>query len=176
MEAEKSPATKRWAIFWTAVVSCVLVLLIGAILFPVFAQAKTSGPNPRLSRVKQAGLALLMYADENDQRFPPDLSNPEVLNHACTLYMHGRSVLYPASPEDGGAQANGLLSAQLVKDITNSSATILSFYSRPYKGLGVVCYADGHGRTVVSFEAMLEQLTVEPFAARSLTQKERTGG
>lgn len=46
--------------------------LLGAILFPVFAQARMKGQQTRcLSNVKQIGIATVMYANDFDDRLPP---------------------------------------------------------------------------------------------------------
>jgi prepilin-type N-terminal cleavage/methylation domain-containing protein/prepilin-type processing-associated H-X9-DG protein len=48
-----------------------IIAILAAILFPVFAQAKTAAKKTSsLSNVKQQGLAVLMYANDADDTFP----------------------------------------------------------------------------------------------------------
>lgn len=48
-----------------------IIAILAAILFPVFARARARAmQNTCLSNVKQITLGLMMYASDNDQRFP----------------------------------------------------------------------------------------------------------
>src|SRR2546423_11341691 len=48
-----------------------IIAILAAILFPVFAQARKSARSTSwLSNVKQVGLAVLMYSQDYDERFP----------------------------------------------------------------------------------------------------------
>src|SRR5436189_3665924 len=48
-----------------------IIAILAAILFPVFAQAREKARQAScLSNVKQLGLALAMYAQDNDEMFP----------------------------------------------------------------------------------------------------------
>jgi prepilin-type N-terminal cleavage/methylation domain-containing protein/prepilin-type processing-associated H-X9-DG protein len=52
-----------------------IIAILAAILFPVFAQAKAAAKAAAsLSNVKQEGLAVIMYAGDNDDRAPKDTS------------------------------------------------------------------------------------------------------
>lgn len=156
MNAEDSPAAIPWPRFWAAVVSCVVLLFIAAVLFPVFAQPRMGGgPNRRLEGVKQLTVALLIYADENGDRLPPDLSNPGPLLHVSYQYR-------PSGPDDGQVLANGLLSGKGLDEIPAPAETVLAYYSRPWNGHGLAGYVDGHARVVKSFDDLLQQLTVDP--------------
>src|SRR5689334_22760555 len=49
----------------------VIISILAAILFPVFATARESARSTScLSNIKQIGLAVLMYAQDYDERFP----------------------------------------------------------------------------------------------------------
>jgi prepilin-type N-terminal cleavage/methylation domain-containing protein/prepilin-type processing-associated H-X9-DG protein len=48
-----------------------IIAILAAILFPVFARARAKARQSScLSNVKQIGLALMMYAQDNDERYP----------------------------------------------------------------------------------------------------------
>lgn len=48
-----------------------IIAILAAILFPVFAQAKVAGKRTAcLSNMRQIGVALVMYADDNSDAFP----------------------------------------------------------------------------------------------------------
>ncbi len=50
-----------------------IIAILAAILFPVFARAREKARQTScLSNQKQIGLAVLMYAQDYDERFPPD--------------------------------------------------------------------------------------------------------
>jgi prepilin-type N-terminal cleavage/methylation domain-containing protein/prepilin-type processing-associated H-X9-DG protein len=50
-----------------------IIAILAAILFPVFAQARESARQTScLSNMKQIGLAMTMYAQDYDERFPPE--------------------------------------------------------------------------------------------------------
>jgi len=50
-----------------------IIAILAAILFPVFAQARESARQTScLSNMKQMGLAMTMYAQDYDERFPPE--------------------------------------------------------------------------------------------------------
>jgi prepilin-type N-terminal cleavage/methylation domain-containing protein len=49
-----------------------VIAILAAIIFPVFAKARAKARQTScLSNIKQLGLATLMYADDNDNTFPP---------------------------------------------------------------------------------------------------------
>jgi prepilin-type N-terminal cleavage/methylation domain-containing protein/prepilin-type processing-associated H-X9-DG protein len=57
-----------------------IIAILAAILFPVFAQAKSSAKNTQdLSNVRQVGLAALMYSNDNDDRYVPTGAAPYVV-------------------------------------------------------------------------------------------------
>lgn len=57
---------------WQGVLGILCVAVIAAILFPLFAQTKTSGPSPCLSNLKRIGIANLIYRTEHDELGPPE--------------------------------------------------------------------------------------------------------
>src|SRR5437764_6385897 len=77
-----------------------IIAILAAVLFPVFAQAREKARQTAcLSNGKQLGLALNMYVQDYDERFPPaDYGNP-VTSPPYTQYAwfsgNGGAVFYP---------------------------------------------------------------------------------
>jgi len=66
--------TKKGFTLIELLVVIAIIAILAAILFPVFAQARTKARTAAcLANLKQLQLAMLMYADDNDETFPPVL-------------------------------------------------------------------------------------------------------
>ncbi|BDI31877.1 hypothetical protein CCAX7_39280 [Capsulimonas corticalis] len=101
---------KRVAGMTIGEVAIVLVILavMAAILFPVFAKAgEYSGPGP-YSNPKQIGLAMLQYAEDNEQMLPPRQSysgpNHELVSWRSMIYPYLRSNNVYESRENAAAK------------------------------------------------------------------------
>ncbi|HET6385633.1 MAG TPA: DUF1559 domain-containing protein [Armatimonadota bacterium] len=54
-----------------------IIAILAAILLPVFAQAREAARRTQcISNVRQMGMAVMMYVQDNDERFPPRFPNP----------------------------------------------------------------------------------------------------
>lgn len=78
------PSAKKGIPAWVWIVIafalCGPCMILAAILFPVFSQARLSGKRTQsLSHIKQIGVATAMYSAENDDRFPPAKTWEDVL-------------------------------------------------------------------------------------------------
>ncbi len=77
-----------------------IIAILAAILFPVFARAREKArANTCLSNVKQITLGILMYVNDNDERFPPSAPyngtpNPTV-SPAGGGWMTWKGLVYP---------------------------------------------------------------------------------
>jgi len=70
----RQPATRRFAGFTLIelLVVIAIIAILAAILFPVFAQARERARGTAcLSNMKQVGLGLMQYVQDNDERLPP---------------------------------------------------------------------------------------------------------
>jgi prepilin-type N-terminal cleavage/methylation domain-containing protein/prepilin-type processing-associated H-X9-DG protein len=65
-----------------------IIAILAAILFPVFAQAREKARQTScLSNLKQMGLAVLMYVQDNDEMYPPNsVSAPSGFTFSNTYY------------------------------------------------------------------------------------------
>ena len=96
----------------------VLIMVLAALLFPVFAQARDKAREITcISNLKQIGLATMMYSQDYDERFPPgdwmDSVKPYVKNEQI---FHCPSVTKNLdSPSFGYAYNSHLIKASLSK-------------------------------------------------------------
>ena len=139
-----------------------IVLMGGAVMFPVFSQARNKGKEVAcLSHAKQIGLALRMYADDNDDKFPLK----ENWQSALKVYVTNNEVFTCPSakvPENSYAM-RGERSGASVAKLPDPSNTIFAFdselpKSHAYGGFEAVSYrhddranfifSDGHAKPV----------------------------
>ena len=148
---------------------CLLVavpLLIFAIVWPVFQSAgPISRRSPCINNLKQLGLGLLMYSNDENDRFPPR----DLWADAIVPYTKNPDLFYdPAlrKEEEKGPYAyafNGALSLaktppkpETVPMVYDSVVPLRNasdlFKSLPYpgrhKGRDNVAYADGHAKSI----------------------------
>ncbi len=78
-----------------------IIAILAAILFPVFARAREKARQAScLSNVKQVGLAVLMYVQDYDERFPPERDGIDALPWfrtgavVFTLYANYQPLVY----------------------------------------------------------------------------------
>ena len=88
---------KIWRAMGSPVAGVIAVVVIGLVLFPIFSQSKTSGPNPCISCLKQSGLGVILYSADYDNNLPKsrwmDLALPYVKTTAvyhCNLVEKGQ--------------------------------------------------------------------------------------
>lgn len=83
-----------------------IVAILAAILFPVFAQAKIAAKKTAdLSNLKQIGLALMLYATDNDDRIPMvKMMGAHPITWVDELQVYSKSRLLNRSPLDDSAE------------------------------------------------------------------------
>src|SRR5256712_9936832 len=75
---ETVPMPKRGFTLVELLVVIAIIAILAAILFPVFAHAREKARQTScLSNLKQLGAAMLMYAQDYDERFCPVLARPD---------------------------------------------------------------------------------------------------
>lgn len=103
-----SGARKGFTLIELLVVIAIIAIL-AAILFPVFAQAREKArATSCLSNAKQLGLAVLMYAQDNDETYPMGCDNNWwALNWATTTQPYIKNINILRCPSDSkGRQAD----------------------------------------------------------------------
>ena len=145
------------------VVVCLLIVaIVAAILFPVFAQSKDNHRDSCLSNVKQMATGLLMYVDDFDDRLP----NRDRWMDAEYAYTKNEGLYHcPLAKTPYGYALNSLLDGakvgrfhdpQAIPAIYDSVNPIRSasdpVASLPvpgrHRGLNSIAYLDGHARRV----------------------------
>src|SRR2546430_775811 len=136
-----------------------VIAILAAILFPVFAQVREKGRQTACaSNLKQLAAALAMYAQDNDETMPADVSAPPInggddadVPYDRQLVPYVKSDLVYACPSDGAPRAAAFLwdGSYRVRQtkrsyaITNKLLTAegLGRGEKPDKNVGVVAAA-----------------------------------
>lgn len=137
-EPQAIPPKKSNTVLWVVLILgvgglCFLIIVMAAILFPVFSQARLSAQRTAcLSKVKMQSTALLMYAAENDDHFPPAKSWMD----KTADYASGDSAFQcPIVVKDSGEGAFGFgfneaLSGLATTKIKDEERTVAVFESK----------------------------------------------
>ncbi len=105
------------------------IAILMALLMPALSSARTQARTVLLkSYAKQICLAMVMYCDENDGRFPPVENWPDVLKP----YIGNEKILTsPFAPEAGRAWVmNQHLDGRKISDIKQPAGTVFIFEAR----------------------------------------------
>lgn len=94
---------------------CVVILVLGALLFPVFSQARLGAKKSQsLSEAKTISLGLLMYASDHDDAMPALFETTNDLQNAIAGYVDTKAIDFKSeNPEESWYIPN--LYAQQVK-------------------------------------------------------------
>lgn len=113
-----------------------IIAILAAILFPVFSQAKIAAKKTvDLSNMKQISLALMMYADDNEDQLPPcreDLLNKGQATWVDAIQPYSKSVLLRKSPFDNAPAWDDPVTPRLTSYGLNA---YFDFQHPPYYGL-----------------------------------------
>jgi prepilin-type N-terminal cleavage/methylation domain-containing protein/prepilin-type processing-associated H-X9-DG protein len=95
-----------------------IISILAAILFPVFAQAREKARQTAcLSNERQLGLGVMMYADDNDEMFPPTENDSGILwPDLINAYVKNSQVRVCPSDETGATNSYGLNEMLFVDD------------------------------------------------------------
>jgi prepilin-type processing-associated H-X9-DG protein len=157
-----------WVLIGCAGVPFLLIPLLAAILFPVFAQARAKAQAVScLSNLKQQSLGTLMYSQDYDEKLPPTKDWMTKLEP----YLKNEKVFHCPSAKSSGPEKaygyafNSTISTVSVKKITTPEATAMLFDSNlegesaSSKGFvpmtparhnkrNNIAYADGHAKSI----------------------------
>lgn len=122
------PTKKPWTWTTVAVLGCgcglLLLAIPAAILFPVFSQAKVAAQQTEcLSRLKNVGTALLIYATDNDDRLPA----ADRWTDAASGYFKPGEIITCPTAESFGYAMNLALSAKKIVNVDAPGETALAF-------------------------------------------------
>ena len=136
------------------VLFCVIVPIIGALVFPVFSQARLSAmKSASMMDARAISQALLMYAADNDETLPPSFSSSFDLQVAAGMYASGRLNFESNNPLGGEFIPNPYLTGAPLSRVFMSQRSVLLYDSMTWEsGNGhIVGYADGSAAFVPDF-------------------------
>jgi hypothetical protein len=152
----------RW---WEYLVCLPIVVIIGLVLWPVFAQEKGSRHDRCLSNLKGLGIALIIYATDFDDRPPPrdvwlDAIYPYTKNHTiehCDLVTGEGLSGYAlnAGVTDLSDKVKNAATEPLVYDSVNlarNASDLFTSLPKPgrHRGGNFVVFADDHAKFIKS--------------------------
>jgi prepilin-type processing-associated H-X9-DG protein len=164
-QGRKKTPTWVWILVPVLGVLCLCPVVLAAILFPVFQQARNQAKAAAsLSRAKQVDLAVLMYVNDSNDVYPP-FTSAEDMAGKLTPYFKGPG----ATPE--GTQALQTSARSYVWNLAisggidttlpePSTAWLLHSKDPDETGKFDVAFADGHVKRVSSGE--LTAITSKP--------------
>ncbi len=105
---------------------CVVVL--AAILFPIFASAKAAAKKAAtLSNMKQVGTGLAMYLTDHDEVFPSRFGSNDDLKEFLMPYTKDETLFSSFNPNGGVFLPNGKLQKYSALDVADTRNTIALF-------------------------------------------------
>ena len=124
--------------------------IVAAILVPVFAQARSKArETASLSNLKQVDMGLMMYVQDNDQRFPP-MDDPKSVKALLLPYTRNDQIFYEPSTHEM-YRVNRALSRKTYRDIAAPAETVAFYEPTPASsGWRAVVFADGHAKLVTA--------------------------
>ena len=130
-------------------------IVLVAILFPVFAQARVRAQRQRtLVNARQLGRAVLMYAEDNDQLLPLDLSTARAAQPVLGVYIADDRAYTTFNPAGGEFLGNPKISGSSLKSYPSLRQIVLFYESREWRDRRrIVLWLDGHASTPADFDA-----------------------
>jgi hypothetical protein len=134
----KKPRAWVWVSIGLLCLCCPCSLVLSAILFPVFLQARVSARSAlSISDAKQVAIATLMYTADHNDRMPTFLTGDGVAKDLYPAYLKTEPLRQIAS----GYDWNLALSAQNLDEVDHPESTWMFHSSAP----------DGRGNYYVGF-------------------------
>jgi prepilin-type processing-associated H-X9-DG protein len=140
--------------------------IMAAILFPVFAQARTAAKETvTLSNAKQIGLAAIIYANDYDDVFPYVQSTAK-FEELTMPYTRSKDIWKTENPNGGGFRFAMNLAGVSTTSIDSPAEAPLIYEANAWPdGRRVVAFADGHAKRVSQEEwAKIEPLLHRKYA------------
>jgi prepilin-type processing-associated H-X9-DG protein len=152
-QKQKVPAWVWWVIGGVLFLGCCVpgVLILAAILFPVFAQARLAARSTQaLSTAKNVDLSLIQYTSDHDGKLP-QFTNPIQIAQDLAPYDHSEA----ERTAIGSYAWNPALSGANETTLIQPNNTWVFYGQDPRRGSFDVAFADGHVK-VVTFERLQE--------------------
>ena len=130
-----------------------MLAVTAAVIFPVFAKSREKArQSTSLANLRQLAVALLMYAQDNKQKFPV-LKTPADIEKNLGLYVGGSTQMF-ISPRTGERyEVNPRISGKSIGAFENLTEMIVLYEKTPGPdGSRCVAFMDGHVRLVHAYE------------------------
>jgi type II secretory pathway pseudopilin PulG len=126
---------------------CFCLPIAGAILFPVFAQAKDAARRTQaISNLKLAATAVIVYTADYDDRFPPTMGENRALTQSLSPYLKSQNVMVI---EDTPIDGNPNLASKKSTDVEFPQSTIMLYcIPEAIRNSAFVAATDGSAKRV----------------------------
>ncbi|ARU40888.1 hypothetical protein CCB80_06905 [Armatimonadetes bacterium Uphvl-Ar1] len=126
---------------------CLCLPILGAILFPVFAQAKDAARRTQaISNLKLAATAVIVYTADYDDRFPPTMGENRGLTQSLSPYLPSPNYMVI---EDTPVESNPNLASKKSTDVEFPESTIMLYcIPEAIRNSAFVAATDGSAKRV----------------------------
>lgn len=134
-----------------------IVLAVGAcMVWLAFFPIRATDRHLDLTSVhlKQLGAGLLIYAADNDDRFPPDMSSARAVWPALNEYVKDERAIKSENKESPEFLGNATLGGKKYKEL-DEKHTIVFFESAPSEGGRYVLFVEGRVKRLTETEFQL---------------------
>lgn len=148
-EAVRKVNPLLWVVIAGAVVCVPSALILAAIVFPIFSQAKLAAKLASTrSDIKQFTNATLIYATDNDDLFPPLMATAQDAYPAVQSYFK-RDLPRSLNPNGADINGNRNLNGVMTTSVKNADRTMMYFDSASWpNGARIVSFVDGSSKRV----------------------------
>jgi guanylate kinase len=150
--AVAEPRMRRYTSLPVALLYALLGLLVlGFLLFPLVSRAGSRAREAKtLLNIRSLGAAVLLYATDNDNRLPPDMSSASAVRRAVARYVADEGAFTTLNPAGGEFLGNRSLSGATLKLGDPGLRSVVMFYdSKAWPdGSRAVVWLDGHAGMV----------------------------
>lgn len=126
---------------------CLCLPIAGAILFPVFAQAKDAARRTQaIVKMKEAATAVIIYTVDHDDYFPPTMGESKALTRSLSSYLKSTDSMVI---EDTPVESNPNLASKKSTDVAFPQSTIMLYcIPEAIRNSAFVAATDGSAKRV----------------------------
>ena len=134
---------------------CLVAIIVAAVLFPVFAQARLAAQRTAtISNARDISLAVMMYSVDNNNMLPSAFATTEDLRITVGAYSAAPLDFTSKNPDGGEFLPNSLLQGANAMRVLRPEDAVVVYDSVPWKQKNgrVVAFLDGSAKFVEEFE------------------------
>jgi type II secretory pathway pseudopilin PulG len=145
-----------WVIGGCAISLCLCGPIVAAILLPVFVQAREAAAKTALmTELKATGVAILVYAADHDERYPPTMGDPDGLYESLGSSRLERKLYYSY---ETAIKSNPQLAGIATVDVKDPANTVMLYKETGQTGDYVVVLGCDTGARSVKSDDLKEQI------------------